>query len=906
MPPSKSAGYPEAKANESDIEVNLGEEFEECLELKWKTSATCRDFFIEMALDRSGKTKNDPDLKPAKDATVKRVSMGRDTEGCIQNMPEGRSFLVRVVGKTSLGEICSPWTRAITLSPKTRDKDLGNLDPMNMPRMNCNNCPCACYVPFRWGLNSPGRLRCRRCGCHHTEHQMVEVGEILKAREVKAKAAMGRDVTALPQEALDWDERECSMWFWSAGAVHPRQILKCRKSKSEEVKGRVSIVTPTTESRQKFHEQLFRCFDAQSWPDKELVIVETYQNSYSEFFFQKSQADSRVVYAKFKRAPGEDFSIGLKRNVGIHLASGEFVASFDDDDLYAPCYLDTMVGSMEEQRALAVKLSNWYVYHMDSDTWSFCDPIAWGLTKGLDESSDKVKSWAYGYGFSYVYRRRASIDLWYSDINLGEDFNFMMQLQIRRGERSVHLVHDEFGICLHVQHGGNTSNSIPVRQVPDTEAMDMDIMELNHWMHASGPAGRALGRATGRSKSCGGSKKVTCRLPDGQTHIIEYPSRATVKDVLQALGLQLQSPCDTYKVYRVPPPVPFGQIGGIHTESRRDQIAADVLGISFLAKLPGAEDNLRPETKSGQQWCKLLKAAQAPLRGSARLGPRVEELWVLPPEVAAAAGLCSAEETWEEEDKIASAGAEEESKRSQVVRVSCQSSTVKKFFTAKQSFGVWLRKGSTVSDLRWVLGRHLPAEARVLCQRQGRDMQMMQETDVVPSEITVSDFRGPRSFYMRFTISQCGIVLRFMRSFFKDPSNQKRLDEFQANAKGSGHDYRAQLVQLLAHEVYPRIYQKLNVPVMDDLDGPKLMLEAMSSVSTSSLEVCQLWLEVELLMRNQVSAHSAYAAVQIFKSKAGQPDTEGAELKLDINAQPSYEAPSCFFNFLAVAFSVCS
>lgn len=36
--------------------------------------------------------------------------------------------------------------------------------------------------------------------------------------------------------------------------------------------------------------------------------------------------------------------------------------------------------------------SSWcrYVYHMDTDTWSFCDPIAWGLTKGLDETSDKA------------------------------------------------------------------------------------------------------------------------------------------------------------------------------------------------------------------------------------------------------------------------------------------------------------------------------------------------------------------------------------------------------------------------------------------------------------------------------------------------------------------------------------
>lgn len=28
------------------------------------------------------------------------------------------------------------------------------------------------------------------------------------------------------------------------------------------------------------------------------------------------------------------------------------------------------------------------------------------------------------------------------------------------------------------------------------------------------------------------------------------------------------------------------------------------------------------------------------------------------------------------------------------------------------------------------------------------------------------------------------------RSFFKNPENQKRLDEFEASAKGSGHDYR--------------------------------------------------------------------------------------------------------------------
>ena len=101
-------------------------------ELKWSSTELCREFFIEMVLDRAG----NKELKPAKDATVKRVNMGRDTSGSIQNMPEGRSFLVRVVGKIPGKEIHSAWTRAVTLSPKTRDKDLGNLDPMNMPRIS--------------------------------------------------------------------------------------------------------------------------------------------------------------------------------------------------------------------------------------------------------------------------------------------------------------------------------------------------------------------------------------------------------------------------------------------------------------------------------------------------------------------------------------------------------------------------------------------------------------------------------------------------------------------------------------------------------------------------------------------------------------------------------------------------
>ncbi|CAE7033371.1 unnamed protein product [Symbiodinium sp. KB8] len=386
---SAKAGYkPPVSASAPDdehfgIDLDMGEQFEECLEMKWKSPEPVREFYIEMAsrldllhvvqafvIDRSGKA-----VKPAKDAMVKKVSMGRDKEGCIQNMPEGRNFLVRVLGKLNDGKaVYSPWKKAATLSPDTRDKDLGNLDPMNMPRMNCNNCPCACYVPFRWGLNSPGRLRCRRCGCHHTEHQMVEIGEILKARETKAKGSMNRE---------DWDERECLLWFWSQGAVHPRNVLKEANSRPYSrlerskpglanggVKGRVSIVTPTTETRHKFHEQLFRlmerfCVGEADLLEKEgfvakvkVLAVEGTDKAHVTLTGQGSRVCPELffVYVKYKQQARSDWSIGLKRNVGTHLASGEFIASFDDDDLYvfgsaAPSYLNTMVSALEDRRA---------------------------------------------------------------------------------------------------------------------------------------------------------------------------------------------------------------------------------------------------------------------------------------------------------------------------------------------------------------------------------------------------------------------------------------------------------------------------------------------------------------------------------------------------------------------------
>ena len=116
-----------------------------------------------------------------------------------------------------------------------------------------------------------------------------------------------------------------------------------------EVVGRVSVVTPTTASRARFHPQLWQCFVDQSWPDKELVVVETYHDEPSAFFRRIAQEDPRLKYIAIKRPVGEDLTVGAKRNLTILLASGQYCVNFDDDDLYANRYVERMVGEMKKR-----------------------------------------------------------------------------------------------------------------------------------------------------------------------------------------------------------------------------------------------------------------------------------------------------------------------------------------------------------------------------------------------------------------------------------------------------------------------------------------------------------------------------------------------------------------------------
>ena len=98
-------------------------------------------------------------------------------------------------------------------------------------------------------------------------------------------------------------------------------------------------------SRRWAHRSLYECFRLQSWPRREMVVLETGGDGEDSAFWRGvARADRRVRYIYERK----DMALGPKRNRFLKLVEGEVVAQFDDDDVYAPSYLDTMVAALLE------------------------------------------------------------------------------------------------------------------------------------------------------------------------------------------------------------------------------------------------------------------------------------------------------------------------------------------------------------------------------------------------------------------------------------------------------------------------------------------------------------------------------------------------------------------------------
>ena len=93
----------------------------------------------------------------------------------------------------------------------------------------------------------------------------------------------------------------------------------------------VSCIVPTTKERNMFWPMLFRCFQAQSWTNKELILVS------EDPIDSELPPGTRIV----RVAPGT--SIGSKLNIGVENSSGDYISRLDDDDWYHRDHLSVSI-----------------------------------------------------------------------------------------------------------------------------------------------------------------------------------------------------------------------------------------------------------------------------------------------------------------------------------------------------------------------------------------------------------------------------------------------------------------------------------------------------------------------------------------------------------------------------------
>jgi glycosyltransferase involved in cell wall biosynthesis len=167
-----------------------------------------------------------------------------------------------------------------------------------------------------------------------------------------------------------------------------------------------------------------RCFESQTHPEKELIVVHQGISSEAVGLFEKAGARVRYV---------PDVALGLLRNIAAEEARGEYVCNWDDDDWSAPDRIEVQVKALRQVGAHACLFRNY---------------ILWDEPNGLFYKSF---SRAAGWESSLLVERAVLLRLRYPPVNLGED----RQLMSRMATSHRVLVLDEPGKYVYRFHGRN-------------------------------------------------------------------------------------------------------------------------------------------------------------------------------------------------------------------------------------------------------------------------------------------------------------------------------------------------------------------------------------------------------------------------------------------------------------------
>jgi glycosyltransferase involved in cell wall biosynthesis len=189
-----------------------------------------------------------------------------------------------------------------------------------------------------------------------------------------------------------------------------------------------------TYNRRSFIPLTLKCFRAQTYPNKELVVVDDGTDAVGDLL--EREADVRYIRVPPRR------TIGAKRNLACERSRGEFIAHWDDDDWYAPQRLQVQCEPLLSGTADITGLTNRFVLEVPrGQFWTTADRLHQQMFV------------ADVHGGTLVYRKSILQDqLRYPEADLAEDAAFI-RLAMRRQKRLARL--ENPGIFVYLRHGRN-------------------------------------------------------------------------------------------------------------------------------------------------------------------------------------------------------------------------------------------------------------------------------------------------------------------------------------------------------------------------------------------------------------------------------------------------------------------
>lgn len=229
--------------------------------------------------------------------------------------------------------------------------------------------------------------------------------------------------------------------FWSPepaekirAILGPEAALPGPEAKSESQLPLVSCIMPTY-NRRPFVSLSLSCFQRQTYPNKELLVVDDGSDAVGDLL----QEYPRVRYIRANRR----LTIGAKRNLACERAEGELIAHWDDDDWYSPERLAEQIKPLCAQTHDLTGLASTYVLQMPAGQF-------WSTTPELHRRMFVADI----HGGTLLFRKSLWLEgIRYPEVNLAEDAGLLRRAMSTR-KRILRL--DNPGLFIYLRHGKNT------------------------------------------------------------------------------------------------------------------------------------------------------------------------------------------------------------------------------------------------------------------------------------------------------------------------------------------------------------------------------------------------------------------------------------------------------------------